>query len=577
MKTELSRGLRVPLAAAAIGLAVWPFVSSSAYDLRLFTLAGIYVLLVLGYQFIFGHVGALSLTQGAFFGLGAYASAILAVRGAWAFPETFVLSIMVAMVLAVVIAVPVLRLESHYFALATLGIAQVLLLVCREWVPITGGVNGLSGVPGFSLFGHAVPNGFPSLILVWTVVILGAAVAWRIQGGLHGLGFHLVRSAPAAAGAIGLDGGRLRLVAFLLSAAYAGAAGALFVRVNGIVSPDVLEFPVMVTCLAMTVIGGPTRVAGAFAGAFLLVYLPEWFRPLDKYYLIAYGAGLLVMIVIAPDGLVGAAARLRQRLSPETDVAPEAERLPPPGITITAPLVFQDVVKSFGGVKALQGVSFELRRGEIVGLIGPNGSGKTTLINIATGLETCDGGAVLYGNRVLTELPSFAIARLGIARTFQNICLAGELRALDNVAVARSLGAGVDIVAARGQAMHLLESLGAAEVATTPARSLPHGVQRRIELARALALQTEILLLDEPAAGLSEREQAGLAAQIRTLRTRGLAVLLIEHNMPFLTGLADRLICLHEGRVICQGPPDEVRRDPQVIAAYLGTPQRVPA
>jgi branched-chain amino acid transport system permease protein len=577
MKTELSRGLRAPLAAAAVGLALWPFLSSSAYDLRLFTLAGIYVLLVLGYQFVFGHVGALSLTQGAFFGLGAYASAILSVRSGWAFPETFALSVAVATVLAAAIAVPVLRLESHYFALATLGIAQVLLLICREWASLTGGVNGISGVPGFSLFGQVVPRGFPSLILVWSLVIVGAILAWRIQGGIYGLGFHVVRAAPAAAGAIGLDSGRLRLVAFLLSAAYAGAAGALFVRVNGIVSPDVLEFPVMVTCLAMAVIGGATRIAGAFAGAFLLVYLPEWFRPLDKYYLVAYGAGLLAMIVVAPDGLIGTAARLRQRLLPETGSLPEPERLPRPTVTITAPLVFREVVKSFGGVKALQGVSFEVRRGEILGLIGPNGSGKTTLINIATGLETCDSGVVLYGNRVLTELPSFAIARLGIARTFQSVCLAGELSALDNVAVARSLDAGIDIGLARAQATHLLGSLGAIDAALTPARDLPHGIQRRIEIARALALQPQIVLLDEPAAGLSEREHTELASQIRNLRAGGLAVLLIEHNMPFLTGLADRLICLHEGRVIAQGPPDEVRRNPRVIAAYLGEPQRVPA
>ncbi|MBV8538208.1 MAG: ATP-binding cassette domain-containing protein, partial [Alphaproteobacteria bacterium] len=493
MKTELSRGLRVPLAAAAIGLAAWPFVFSSAYDLRLFTLAGVYVLLVLGYQFIFGHVGALSLTQGAFFGLGAYASAILAVRGGWSFPETFALSIAIAVALAALIAVPVLRLESHYFALATLGIAQVLLLVCREWDGLTGGVNGISGVPGFALFGDAVPRGVPSLALVWSLVIVAAAVAWRIQRGLYGLVFHVVRAAPAAAGAIGLDSGRLRLGAFLLSAAYAGGAGALFVRVNGIVSPDVLEFPVMVTCLAMTVIGGATRVAGAFVGAFLLVYLPEWFRPLDKYYLIAYGAGLLAMIVVAPDGLMGAAGRLRQRFLPETEIAPEPERLPRPDIPITAPVIVQNVVKTFGGVKALQGVSFELRRGEIVGLIGPNGSGKTTLINIATGLETCDSGGVLYGDRALTELPPFAVARLGIARTFQNVCLAGELSALDNVAVARSLDPRIDVAAARGQAMYLLETLGAANIAMSPARNLPHGVQRRIELARALAVQPQFV------------------------------------------------------------------------------------
>ena len=576
MTAWISRGLRAPLACGALCLAAWPFVFSGDYDLRLFTLAGIYVLLVLGYQFIFGHAGALSLTQGAFFGLGAYATAILALRG-WTFPVSFPLSIAVAVALAIVVAVPVLRLESHYFALATLGISQVLLLVCREWVSLTGGVNGLSGVPGFVIVGRVIPHGLPSLTLVWALVAAGAGLAWQIQRGLSGLGFHLVRSAPAAAGAIGLDAGRFRLAAFLLSAAYAGAAGALFVHVNGIVSPDVLEFPLMVTCLAMTVIGGATRIGGAFAGAVLLQYLPEWFRPLDKYYLIAYGAGLLVMIVAAPEGLIGAAARLRQRWRPEQPAAPEPQPLPARAVVTTAGLAFRHVSKSFGGVTALHDVSFELRRGEILGLIGPNGSGKTTLINVATGLERCDGGEVRYGNQPLTASQPFAIARLGIARTFQNICLVRELTALDNVAAARSIDPQAHITAARREAMHLLATHGLAAAAMARAGDLPHGVQRRIEIARALALQPELLLLDEPAAGLSEREQMELAAQLRTLRAQGLTLLLIEHNMPFLSGLADRLVCLHEGRVIAEGSPEQVRRDPRVVAAYLGDTLQVPA
>jgi branched-chain amino acid transport system permease protein len=215
-------------------------------------------------------------------------------------------------------------------------------------------------------------------------------------------------------------------------------------------------------------------------------------------------------------------------------------------------------------------VSFELRRGEILGLIGPNGSGKTTLVNIATGLETCDGGAVVYGDRILTRLPPFAIARLGIARTFQNVCLAEEMSALDNVAVARSRDRDVDIASARGQAMHLLSMFGLATAAMVPAGELPHGIRRRVEIARALATRPDVLLLDEPVAGLSEREQADLAERLRGLRARGLTMLIIEHNVPFLAGLADRIVCLDEGRVIAQGTPDEIRGNPQVIAAYLG-------
>lgn len=572
MMAWAARGLRAPLFCAAIGLAAWPFVFSGAYDLRVATLAGIYVLLVLGYQFIFGHAGALALTQGSFFGLGAYVTAILATRYGWGFAITFPLSMLAGLVLAALVAVPVLRLDSHYFALATLGIAQVLLLVCRDWTPLTGGANGISGVPGIVLFGVELSRGAPMLALVWLLVIAGGAVAWQIQRGRYGAGFRIVRDAPAAAAAIGLDPARFRLAAFLLSAVYAGAAGALFVHVNRIVSPDVLEFPLMVTCLAMTVIGGATRLAGAVAGAVLLVYLPEWFRPLDKYYLIAYGAGLLAMIVAAPDGLIGALERFRQRRWPEAALPPPDPEALPRGIGLrgAAPLVFDAVAKSFGGVRALQGVSFELHRGEILGLIGPNGSGKTTLVNIATGLEACDGGAIRYGAHVLTTRPPHAIARLGIARTFQNLCLVEDMSALDNVAVARD---DADRGRARRQAMHLLQGLDLASIAMAPAGKLPHSIQRRVELARSLAVQPSVVFLDEPAAGLSETEQASLAAQLRALQRGGLTLLVIEHNMPFLMNLADRLVCLDGGRVIAQGRPDEVRSHPRVIEAYLGRPE----
>jgi branched-chain amino acid transport system permease protein len=571
MINELSRGLRAPLACGALVLVAWPLVFSGAYDLRVFTLAGVFTLLVLGYQFIFGHAGALALTQGSFFGLGAYVAAIGAVRYGLGFETTFALAILAPVILAVIVAAPVLRLQSHYFALATLGIAQVLLLVCREWVPFTGGANGLAGIPAISIFGLTVARGWPSLLLVWALTASGAALAWPILRGQIGVGFRLVREASPAAESIGLDIGRYRLVAFLLSAAYAGAAGALFVHMNRVVSPDVFEFQVMVTCLAMTVIGGATRIAGAFLGAVLLVYLPEWFRPLDKYYLIAYGAGLLIMIVAAPDGLIGALARLRQALLPEPlPPAPKPEPLPAvPRPASAGPLFeFRDVGKSFGGVRALQDVSFEIRRGEILGLIGPNGSGKTTLVNIATGLARCDSGEIRFDARPLTNLVAWKIARAGIGRTFQNICLVDDMSVLDNVAAAR---AGEPLAVARRRAMTLLDLLGAADVAMAPVSSVSQSVRRRIEIARAAAPQPLLLFLDEPAAGLSEAEQADLAGRLRRLKAEGLTLLIIEHNMPFLVGLADRLVCLDSGQVIAEGTPDEVRSDRRVIEAYLGT------
>jgi branched-chain amino acid transport system permease protein len=585
----LRRGINLPLCVGLALLIVYPLAFGSDYHLRVLSVAGIYALVVLGYQFIFGHAGALALTQGAFFGLGAYTTAILGSRLLWTFGATFPLSIALPVALAALIALPVLRLESHYFALATLGIAQVLLLVAITWEGLTGGPNGLTGVPPVVLFGVIVPRtGWPMLLVVWGLVGLGAALAWQLTRGLYACAWHLMRDNPLAAQAVGLDVGRLRLTALLLGAGYAGAAGALSVHSLRVVSTEVLEFPVMVACLTMAVVGGRTRIAGALVGAVLLVHLPEWLRGLDRYYLIAYGALLLGTIVAAPFGLIGALERLRARRWPEPAPPPPAPatlvRRPPRAPAAGAPLLeVRDVALRFGGVEALRGVDLAVGVGEIVGLIGPNGSGKTTLVNVVTGVYRADRGAVRLAGLPLAGAPVHAIARAGVARSFQSLALVDDMTALDAVAVARwgKAGAGVATALAapwrdpasaraRAEAMALLDELGIAAAAMRSCGGLAHGIKRRLEIARALALEPALLLLDEPAAGLDAAAQRDLAAHLRRLADGGLSLLVIEHDMGFLMPLATRMVCLDHGQVIAQGAPDAVRADAKVIEAYLG-------
>lgn len=583
----LTRGANPVLLIGAAALVAYAFFFASSYGVRVLTLAGVFAILVLGYQFIFGHAGSLSLAQGALFGLGAYATGILGANHGWDFALTFPVSMAVPVIVAAVIAIPVLRLETHYFALATLGVSQICLLIAINWIDLTGGSNGLSGVPGITILDWTVARGIGLLSFIWLAVALFGLLSWRLMGGIYGKAFEVARANDAVAAAIGLNISRLRFVAFLLSALYAGAAGAFYAHTVRVVSPDPMELAFMVTCMTMTVVGGRYRVSGAILGALLLIHLPEWFRFLERYNLIAYGLVLLVMVVAAPSGIIGllekAVARIRPQ-RPDPLLAPI--RLPIVKTSESSAreplLAVEGISKAFGGVKAVDDVSFTIAPGEIIGLIGPNGSGKTTVINLISGFYTPDSGAIRLGGTKLVGLPAYRIAQLGVARTFQNLNLIDDMSAIDNVAVARGskrelvhlsaafLGRSRETLLVRREAMGSLLRLSVSDMANALCGDLAYGVRRKVEIARALALEPSLLLLDEPAAGLNPREQEELRERVRGLAAEGLTILVVEHNMRFLRPLADRMICLDQGRILASGSPDEVCQHPGVVEAYLG-------
>jgi len=589
----LLAGIRLPLALGAVALAGYAIFFAGPFDLRILTICGIYTLLVLGFQFVFGHAGAVSLAQATFFGIGGYVTGILATKFGVGFLVTFPLSIAVPVLLAVIVAVPVLKLEDHYFSLATLGIGLVVLLFAIQWSDVTGGTNGLPGIPSIDIAGFVIADRRSMLWFVWAVVVIGCLISFQVTRGLYGHAFHLMREDRAAASALGLNIAHLRFAAFILSAAYAGAAGALMAHVIHVVSPENLDLSLMVMCLTMTVIGGRTRIAGAILGAILIVYLREWFRVLENYYMIAYGSAALIVLILAPYGLIGAVERLRRMVfgsSVEKPPSALVRARPAAGSARAEPLLsVHDVTLAFGGVRALDGAGLSLREGEIVGLIGPNGSGKTTLLNVISGLYLCDHGQVDFMGRDITRAPAHEIARLGVARTFQHIHLVDDLSALDNIAMARAafdgggllqaittLGPDHALETARRLAMTAADRVGITGAVMEPCGGLPYGTRRRVEIARALAMEPKLLLLDEPAAGLNEQEQLDLADRIRSFAADGITVMVVEHNLVFLSALVERLICLERGKVIASGLPDAVRREPAVIEAYLGLGNALP-
>lgn len=568
---------RWPLIAAGGALVIYALFFASSYDQRILTLSGIYVIMVLGYQFIFGHTGALSLAQGAFFGVGAYVTGILASKFGTGFLVTFPLSIAGASALALIVAVPVLRLASHYFALATLVLSQLLLLIAVNWEPVTGGANGLPGVPPITIGDWQVARGMPLLLFVWALAVVAMLIArWQLSP-LRVAVFTVMRDSPLAVPAFGIDPGLLRLRAFLLSAAFGGAAGALFVHTNRVVSPETLGFGIMVTCLTMTVVGGRFRILGAVIGALLLTHLPEWFRGLDEYYLVAVGVLLLAMVVFAPDGLASffkpAQAPTRAPTEPGTTepdtTKPDTTEAVSPVVDGSRVLEVAELSKRYGGIQALDRVGLTIDAGEIVGLIGPNGAGKTTLANIITGIARADSGSIKSGDLDLISATPTAITRRGIARTFQTPQLPDGLTVYEAVTTAAAnTGSTTNISARAAIATCRLTGIADARCGT-----LPHGLRRRVEIARALAGHPHLLVLDEPAAGLAPAEQAEIADILRVLAGTGLAVLVIDHNLEFLRPLATRLACLDAGRLIADGPLEDVLSDVAVQNAYFGLVQ----
>jgi len=542
------------LVAAAVGLGgVVAF--GDDYAMRVATLVGVYAIAAIGYQLVFGQLGLLSLAQGAFFGIGAYATALLTSSAGLPVPLGLVAAVLLPALAGAIVALPIARLETHYVALATLALAQLALLAATN-LAFTGGANGLYGVPPVGLAGFELQGGMPMLALVWVGVALALLVAQLAGGGSRAARLATLRDAPHAAPTLGLNGAATRVGLFAVAGGLGGLAGGLQAHGLGVVSPAVVSFEIMVTLLAIAVVGGRGSAAGAVAGAALLIPLPEVLRILEGGYLIAYGVLLLLAIILVPRGLDGWLSDRFPRRPP-----PLPAPVQPTKLRKGKALVVEGLGKRFGGVVALEGVSFSVPAGMIVGLIGANGSGKTTALNLISGLDRADSGRIRLGGVPISDLPAFRRARLGIARGFQHPEFPTGLFVLEAAAVgapnAAAALAALDRVGLKGRAQDRVEALGPAAL-------------RRLDLARALATGPDALLLDEPAAGLTAEERAALALLLRDLARAGLALLVVDHGMDFLLPLADRIVCLDSGQVLATGAPDAVRSDPAVIAAYLG-------
>ena len=554
-------------------------------------MVGLYAIVALGLVLLTGVAGLTSFGQAAFVGVGAYAAGYMVVSlqaSAWL---ALAVGIALAVVAALLLGLLTLRMSGHYLPLATIcwGLALNYTMANMGFL---GKYDGINGIPSLHLFGLELGSGRGLHGLIWAVALVCAVGVTNLLDSRVGRAIRSLKTGSTMAEAMGISTFRYKLIAFILAAVLAAISGWLFAHFQRTVNPTPFGLNKGIEYLFMAVLGGVGHVWGAFLGAGVVkiiedelqVLLPALLGSSGNFEIIVFGIVLILVLKYAPDGLW---TFIQKRLPAvprpvdwtADDQMPHGPK-PPKGQRL---LEVDQVRKEFGGLVAVNDVSFHIDAGEIVGLIGPNGAGKSTTFNLVTGVLPLTAGAVRWRGESIAGMPSREVARRGISRTFQHVKMIPEMTVLENVALGAYIRGSANTAQAIlaldkaeerrifAEAHRQLQRIGMDDRMHELAGNLALGPQRLMEIARALCTDPSLLLLDEPAAGLRHKEKQALSQVLRQLRDEGVTLLLVEHDMDFVMGLTDRIVVMEFGTKLMEGTPAQVQASPAVRAAYLGT------
>jgi branched-chain amino acid transport system permease protein len=574
---------------------LFPIFIRSFFITRVAIVLAIISINITGMVLLTRYAGVISLGHSAFFACGAYFSAVLTAKSGWNPWASMVVGAGATVLLAYLFSVPFLRLRRAYLAMATLGLGEVAFLLAKDMTEITGGVSGIPGIPHLSLGRTVLKEDWQLFYLIGCIVILFVYLTENIGRTRLGRAYHAIRTNETAARAMGIDVQRELSRLFCYSALVSSLAGSMLAHFITFISPESFTIDFSFTLLIIVIIGG-ANIWGALVTAVVLIGFSEVFRGFQDLSMGFYGLLLIVSLFVFPEGLAavlfpkGSARRKRIEGAPapmglnQTSTGSLRRGNPGPVSGQRKILELSQISKNFGGTEALSKVSVSVDEHQIVGIIGPNGAGKTTLLNVINGFLPSKEGRVIFQGTEVTNNTPHAMARLGLGRTFQLINLFKGMTVLENVMVGGHLKGksgillgGVNLGRPRHEeaqireaAMRSLEFLGLVGKAYEVVQNLSYGDQKLVELARALAMEPKLLLLDEPAAGLNSAETERLSEILRRVRDQGITIVLVEHNMSLVMSLSDLVLVLDFGKGIALGRPEEVSKNEEVIRAYLG-------